>query len=121
MAASRMLRTPTFWALWVAYCLGAMAGLMVTSQLVPFARGAGHGAAIAALAITVGAVGSTSGRILSGWFSDHAGRLNTLRIVLLISAFAMPALYLGRREVILLYIFLCIVYYCYGTQFSVYV
>jgi OFA family oxalate/formate antiporter-like MFS transporter len=117
---SQMVRTPTFWALWVAYCLGTMAGTMVISQLVPFARSAGHTAAIAAFAITVGAIGNASGRIFSGLFSDHIGRLNTLRIVLLVSAAAMPALFLFREQVALFYLLLFGVYYCYGTQLSVY-
>ena len=40
--ASQMIRTRTFWALWVAYCLGTTAGTMVISQLVPFARASGY-------------------------------------------------------------------------------
>ena len=118
--ASQMVRTRTFWALWVAYCLGTTAGTMVISQLVPFARASGYSAAVAAFAITVGALGNASGRIFSGWISDHAGRLNTLRTMLLISAIAMPALFLFRQNLILFYALLCIVYYCYGTQLSVY-
>src|SRR5206468_8530317 len=39
--ASEMIRTRTFRALWVAYCLGTTAGTMIISQLVPFARNAG--------------------------------------------------------------------------------
>jgi MFS transporter, OFA family, oxalate/formate antiporter len=120
MVASQMVRTRTFWALWVAYCLGTTAGTMVISQLVPFARAAGHSAAIAAFAITVGALGNASGRIFSGWISDHAGRLNTLRSMLLISAMAMPALFAMRENVVIFYLLLCVVYYCYGTQLSVY-
>jgi OFA family oxalate/formate antiporter-like MFS transporter len=120
VATSHMLRSRTFWALWVAYCLGATSGLMVISQLVPFARSAGHSAAIAALAITVGALGNTVGRIFSGWMSDHVGRVNTLRIVLLLSAIAMPILFLGRQDVAIFYASLSLVYYCYGAQFSVY-
>jgi OFA family oxalate/formate antiporter-like MFS transporter len=118
--ASQMVRTRTFWALWVAYCLGATAGTMVISQLVPFARAAGYSAAVAAFAITVGALGNASGRIFSGWISDHAGRVNTLRTMLLISAIAMPSLYLFRENLVLFYPLLFIVYYCYGTQLSVY-
>ncbi len=114
----RMIRTPTFRALWIAYCLGTTAGTMVISQLVPFARSAGHAAAVAALAISVGAIGNASGRIFSGWVSDHIGRLNTLRIVLLISTVAMPALYIWRQDVSLFYLLLTVVYYCYGTQLS---
>lgn len=118
--ASRMIRTRTFWALWVAYCLGTTAGTMVISQLVPFARAAGHTAAVAAFALTVGAIGSASGRVLSGWMSDHLGRLNTIRALLVVSALAMPALFLFRENVVTFYALLWIVYYCYGTQLSVY-
>ncbi len=66
MMASDMVRTQTFWALWVAYCLGTTAGTMVISQLVPFARAAGHGATAAAYAITVGAIGSVSAACCRG-------------------------------------------------------
>jgi OFA family oxalate/formate antiporter-like MFS transporter len=118
--ASQMVRTRTFKALWVAYCLGTTAGTMVISQLVPFARSAGHSAAVAAFAITVGAIGNASGRIFSGWLSDRTGRLNTLRVMLVVSAIAMPTLYLVRQDVVLFYLFLALVYYCYGTQLSLY-
>jgi OFA family oxalate/formate antiporter-like MFS transporter len=120
VAARDMVRTQTFWALWVAYWLGTTAGTMVISQLVPFARAAGHSSAVAAFAITVGALGSASGRVLSGWLSDHLGRLNTIRTLLVVSAMTMPALFLFRENVVFFYVFLWLVYYCYGTQLSVY-
>jgi OFA family oxalate/formate antiporter-like MFS transporter len=115
-----MLRTPQFYALWIAYCLGTTAGLMVISQLVPFARAAGMSAAAATYAITVGAVGNAGGRILSGWLSDALGRLTTLRVMVLGSAIAMPALFIWREEPALLYILVAAVYWCYGTQLSVF-
>ena len=74
-----MLRTPQFYALWIAYALGTTAGQMTISQLVPFARSAGLGAAVATLALPVTAAGNAGGRILSGWLSDALGRLTTLR------------------------------------------
>jgi OFA family oxalate/formate antiporter-like MFS transporter len=118
--AAQMLRTQTFWILWIAFCLGTTAGTMIISQLVPFARNAGLSAAAAAFAITVGAIGSASGRVLSGWMSDHAGRLNTVRVMLIVQTAAMPALFLFRENITLFYLLLAIVYYCYGTQLSVY-
>jgi OFA family oxalate/formate antiporter-like MFS transporter len=118
--ASSMVRMRTFWALWIAYGLGTTAGTMVISQLVPFARNSGHTAAVAAFALTVGALGSASGRVLSGWMSDYAGRLNTLRVMLVVSACTMPLLFLFRENVVLFYALLFTVYYCYGTQLSVY-
>src|SRR3989441_6590625 len=115
-----MLRTPQFYFLWFAYCLGATAGLMTISQLVPFARSAGLTAAAATFAITVGAVGNAGGRILSGWLSDALGRLTTLRVMVLGSAVAMPALFIWREQVLLLYVLVAVVYWCYGTQLSVF-
>ena len=119
-STAEMLRTPTFYALWVAYCLGATAGLMTISQLVPFARDAGLSAAAATFAITIGAFGNAGGRILSGWLSDALGRLTTLRVMILLSAVAMPALYAWRTEFVLFYLLVIAVYWCYGTQLSVF-
>ena len=119
-STAEMLRTPQFYELWLAYCLGATAGLMTISQLVPFARSAGLGPAAATFAITVGAFGNAGGRILSGWLSDMMGRLTTLRVMVLASAVAMPALFIWREEVLLFYILVAAVYWCYGTQLSVF-
>src|SRR5881628_229108 len=115
-----MLRTPRFYEMWLAYCLGTTAGLMTISQLVPFARSAGLTAAAATFAITVGAAGNAGGRILSGWLSDTLGRLTTLRIMILGSAIAMPALFLFSEHTLLLYMLVVAVYWCYGTQLSVF-
>jgi OFA family oxalate/formate antiporter-like MFS transporter len=117
---SQVLRTPMFYALWFAYALGTTAGTMVISQLVPFARASGFSAQNAAFAITIGAIGSAAGRFLSGWMSDHLGRLRTLRGIVVLSMLATPALYLWREEPLMFYVLLFFVYYCYGTQLSVY-
>ena len=117
---SQVLQTPMFYALWFAYALGTTAGTMVISQLVPFARASGFSAQNAAFAITVGAVGSAAGRFLSGWMSDHFGRVFTLRSIIVLSMLATPSLYVFRETALLFYILLFVVYYCYGTQLSVY-
>jgi OFA family oxalate/formate antiporter-like MFS transporter len=117
---SRVLRSPVFLALWGAYALGTTAGTMVISQLVPFARLAGLSAKTAAFALTIGAIGSASGRFFSGWFSDHLGRLQTLRAIIFTSMLVTPMLYVWRAELLAFYVLLFFVYYCYGTQLSVY-
>src|SRR5205823_5846134 len=72
-----MLRTRTFYLMWVGYALGCSAGLMVISQLVPFAKSMGiAAAALSTMTLVVGAFGNASGRILSGWMSDRLGRIN---------------------------------------------
>lgn len=117
---AEVLRTPQFYLLWIAYCLGTTAGLMTISQLVPMARNSGLSAPAAALALTMGAFGNAGGRILSGWLSDSLGRLTTLRVMVLVSAMAMPLLFAVREEVTLFYLLVIVVYWCYGTQLSVF-
>ncbi len=115
-----MMGTPAFYFMWIAYALGCSAGLMVISQLVPFAKSVGiPGAALATLGLVVGAAGNASGRILSGWMSDALGRLNVLRLMIAISMIAMPILYKVGGNVTMLYIVVFVVYWCYGTQLSV--
>src|SRR2546427_6727032 len=117
---SETLRTPTFYLMWVGYALGCSAGLMVISQLVPFARSVGiAAAALSTMTLVVGACGNASGRILSGWMSDKLGRINVLRTMIGISMIAMPALYAAGSNVGILYLAVFVVYWCYGTQLSV--
>ena len=118
-ATGEMVRTRTFYLLWIAYCLGSAAGLMVISQLVPVGEAAGLGAA-AGLGLTIGAIGNTGGRVLSGWMSDTFGRLNTLRLMVLLSAAALPVFYIFAGQVALFYLLLIVIYYCYGTLLSVF-
>lgn len=119
-SAGETLRTPTFYAMWAAYALGCSAGLMVISQLVPFARSVGTAAgALSTMGLVVGAFGNASGRILSGWMSDKLGRINVLRAMIAISMVAMPLLYAVGGQVVMLYLLVFVIYWCYGTQLSV--
>ena len=115
-----VLRTPTFYLLWLGFGLGSTAGLMVISQLIPFAKSQGiSSATLATLGLVVGACGNVSGRVLSGWLSDLLGRLNTLRAVMALSAAAMPALYWVGAHLAALYVLIFVVYFGYGAQASV--
>ena len=114
-----VVRTGSFYLMWIAYALGTSAGLMVISQLVPFARSVGHSVAVGTTAIFVGAIGSAAGRILSGWLSDAIGRLNTLRLMIGVSALAMFILYHAGPSIGMLYVMVFVIYWCYGTQLSV--
>jgi OFA family oxalate/formate antiporter-like MFS transporter len=118
---AEVLATTQFWRMLVAYALGTSAGLMVISQVLPFMRAVAPeiGPALAGTALLVGAAGNAGGRILSGWMSDHLGRVKTLCLMVLLSAAVLPVL--ARAEALpLLWAALAIVYYCFGTQLSVY-
>jgi OFA family oxalate/formate antiporter-like MFS transporter len=125
LTTSQMVRLPSFWILWVAYAFGCVSGTMTVSQIKPFADSAfpavgGVASVVAALAIPMGSAGSAIGRFLSGWMSDHFGRLLTVRVVLVASFFAAPLLFLLRGSAPLFFVMLFIVNYAYGTQLSVY-
>lgn len=115
-----VLRTRAFYLLWLGFGLGSTAGLMVISQLIPFANSQGvSSATLATLGLVVGAFGNVSGRVLSGWLSDIMGRLNTLRVVLAMACVAMPALYSVGAHLTALYVLIYFVYFSYGAQASV--
>jgi OFA family oxalate/formate antiporter-like MFS transporter len=116
---SEMVRTPQFPLMWIGYCLGASAGLMTISQLIPFAKSVGLPAAAATLTLLIGAIGNAGGRILSGWLSDAIGRLQTLRLMILVSAIGV-AILANLSSVGPIYVLLFVVYYCYGTLLSVF-
>jgi OFA family oxalate/formate antiporter-like MFS transporter len=116
---SEVLRTPTFYLMWTAYALGASSGLMVISQLVPFAKEKGVPAAAASAALLVGAAGSVSGRMISGWISDALGRLNVLRLMIGVSIVVMAFLFSAAGTVAGFLAMVFAVYWCFGTQLSV--
>jgi OFA family oxalate/formate antiporter-like MFS transporter len=117
---SEVLRTRTFYLMWIAYALGTSAGLMVISQIVPFAKSVGIAAgALSTMTLVVGACGNAMGRTFSGWMSDRLGRINVLRVMIAIIVVAMPALYHAGSNVFLLYPVVFVVYWCYGSQLSV--
>src|SRR5204863_9431311 len=45
---------------------------------------------------------------------------HTLRAMILLSALAMPALFVWRAELVPFYLLVALVYWCYGTQISVF-
>ena len=116
---SEMVKTPQFPLMGIGYCLGTAAGLMTISQLIPFGRSVGMPATAATLTLVLGAVGNAGGRIFSGWLSDAMGRLQTIRTMILVSALSMFVL-ANSSSIGVIYVVLFVVYYCYGTQLSVF-
>jgi MFS transporter, OFA family, oxalate/formate antiporter len=114
-----LLHTKQFYEMWIAYCLGAAAGLMTISQLIPFAKSVGLPATAATLTLLIAAIGNAIGRILSGALSDRIGRLQTLRLMILLSAIIMPII-ANVSNLFFVYVLIFAVYYCFGTLLSVF-
>ena len=118
-APSEMVKTRQFPLMWIAYCLGATAGLMTISQLVPYGKSIGLPATAATFTLLIGAFGNAGGRIFSGALSDKIGRLQTLRLMIACSAVLM-AIVANISTLAFVYVALFAIYYCYGTQLSVF-
>jgi OFA family oxalate/formate antiporter-like MFS transporter len=102
-----MLRTPTFWLLWITYLAGSTAGLMVIMKAAPiweaFSLSAAAEAPVsqerfaaiasaAAMAVAVLALFNAAGRILWGRVSDSLGRKPTLILMFVLCALVLFAL-----------------------------
>jgi len=87
LTPGEILRTPSFWLLWVLYFIGAGAGLMVISSISGMAKKTMGEAAF--VAVVVLAIGNAGGRVLAGTLSDKIGRRATLQLVFAIQAALM--------------------------------
>jgi MFS family permease len=89
------LRGAAFWS--TTFCGGIVAGTGVTvsTHLVPFATGAGHGLQSAAFLLTVMGGGGMAGGVLFGLLADRLGGARTLGIMCLALGLLWPALLAG--------------------------
>ncbi len=101
-----MVRTPTFWLLWVTYFIACSGGLQIIMKASPIwqsvsieglippilAADFSRIAAAGAVAVSIIAIFNSAGRILWGVVSDRIGRKITLIIIFLLSGAALLAL-----------------------------
>jgi MFS family permease len=82
-----MMRTPTFWSLYVQYACGATAGLMVIGHVAKIVSMQSGGAIQAGfLFVAVLAVFNAAGRVVGGVVSDIIGRVAAMIIVFVLQA-----------------------------------
>ena len=87
LSPAEIIRTPSFWILWLIYFAGAGAGLMVISSISGMAKTTMKESAF--IAVAVMAIGNAGGRIAAGLLSDKIGRRWTLMLVLIFQAVLM--------------------------------
>ena len=89
----QMLKTPTFWLMYLMFVMVAASGLMVTAQVAPIARDYKiadvvlvFGASTLTVALVVDNVLNGLARPFFGWVSDHLGREPTMAFVFTLGA-----------------------------------
>ncbi len=121
-----MLRNPIFYLLFVMMSLMSTSGLMVTSNVGPFAKEFGVadvlvlGMAALPLSLTLSRVTNGLTRPFFGWVSDRIGRENTMFLAFALEAAAM-ALWLATRGDPVLFVLLSgVVFFGWGEIFSLF-
>jgi MFS transporter, OFA family, oxalate/formate antiporter len=85
-----MLRTPSFYMLYVQYACAATAGLMIIGHLAKIVAVQSGGAVkIGFLFVAVLALFNAGGRVIAGIVSDYIGRIVTLVFVFIVQAIMM--------------------------------
>ncbi len=75
-----MLKTPQFYLIWLMFCFGSLAGLMIIGQLSSIALEQA-GVAAGFLIVAVLAIFNAGGRVIGGVMFDKLGRTPTLLII----------------------------------------
>ena len=81
MTLVRLLRSPLFWALMLAFIASITGSIVITSQMVPVARSWGLSATQAATLISVQSLAGIAGTVLFGWVADRLGGALALAVL----------------------------------------
>ena len=119
---SDMMKTGSFYVIWLIYFIGAGAGLMVIGSVAGMAQKSMGDLAFVAVAIL--AIGNAGGRILAGFLSDKIGRRTTLMIMLLFQAvlmlIAVPVIGSAKSSPIIIVVLATFLGFNYGTNLSLF-
>jgi OFA family oxalate/formate antiporter-like MFS transporter len=116
-----VLRTPQFYAMYVAFVLMATGGLLVTANAGPMSRSWGLAASALTLAATLSPLANGASRIFWGWASDRMGREQTMILAFVLQAIALfMVVALGSRSTAWFSATLVLVYFTWGEIYSLF-
>jgi MFS transporter, OFA family, oxalate/formate antiporter len=125
-APGEMLKTPTFWLLFFMMSLMSTSGLMVTSNVGPFAneynvaQALVFGMAALPLSLTLSRVTNGLTRPFFGWVSDHIGREMTMFVAFLLEALAILTLFAFIDRPAMFVVLTGVVFFGWGEIFSLF-
>jgi MFS transporter, OFA family, oxalate/formate antiporter len=125
-APSEMLKNPIFYLLFVMMSMMSTSGLMVTSNVGPFAKDYGVasvlvlGMAALPLSLTLSRVTNGLTRPFFGWVSDHVGREVTMALAFSLEAIAILVLFAFINQPALFVVLTGLVFFGWGEIFSLF-
>ena len=115
-----MMKTPTFYLLWLEFTCGALAGLMIIGHLAKIvAVQSNNTIQIGFIFVALLAIFNAGGRVLAGAMSDKIGRIRTIFIVSVGQAIMM-FLFSGCCSITGFIIGSAIIGICYGACLSLF-
>jgi OFA family oxalate/formate antiporter-like MFS transporter len=114
-----MMRTASFYKLWIIFCIASGAGLMIIGGVAGMAKqGMGH---LAWVVVALMAVGNASGRVIAGILSDRIGRENTLFIMLISQSIVIfSLLFISPSQIVLIVLAATMIGFNYGTNLALF-
>ncbi len=121
LTTMEMLRTPQFYAIYLAFVMMATGGLLVTANAGPMAQSWGIPAASLALATSSSALANGASRLGWGWLSDRIGRELAMGVAFALQALCLLlVLTIGRRSGPLFTLTLVLTFLTWGETFSLF-
>jgi MFS transporter, OFA family, oxalate/formate antiporter len=122
-----MLKTPTFWTMYVMMALVAFGGMMIVAQIKPIAQGYGldkgvlwFGASALSLALILDRVVNGFTRPFWGWVSDHIGRYTAMAISFVLEAAAIVLLLQFFHHPVAFVVLSGFVFFAWGNIYSLF-
>jgi oxalate/formate antiporter len=121
-----MLKNPIFYLLFVMMSMMSTSGLMVTSNVGPFAKDFGVanvlvlGMAALPLSLTLSRFTNGLTRPFFGWISDHIGRESTMALAFSLEAVAILVLFAFINQPALFVVLTGLVFFGWGEIFSLF-
>jgi MFS transporter, OFA family, oxalate/formate antiporter len=123
---TEMLKNPIFYLMFVMMSMMSTSGLMVTSNVGPFAKEYGVanvmvlGMAALPLSLTLSRVTNGLTRPFFGWVSDHIGRESTMALAFALEAIAILVLFHYIDQPALFVVLTGLVFFGWGEIFSLF-
>jgi OFA family oxalate/formate antiporter-like MFS transporter len=130
LAPSQIVRTGTFWLIYLVYVLIASGGMVITAQLGPIAhdfgvenqlvRFLGYSIPVLTLAITVDNFANGITRPLCGLISDRIGRENAMLLIFSAESVAFLGMAVFGHRPLLFVLFAALIFLFWGEVFSIF-
>jgi OFA family oxalate/formate antiporter-like MFS transporter len=115
-----MLGTPQFYVLYAMFVAVATGGLYLTANQKDIATKWGWSAVVGTI-VVAGPLANGASRVFWGWFSDRAGRENTMVIAFVLQAVCLVAVAtLGRLSGTLFTVALVLTFFTWGQVYSLF-